>query len=112
MEKYRAAPTDAEKKELLAQIGRMKERVKDLLARMAELSKGFNDEHMNAEALAELAKSQDLVARARRGREEARQGRRRGRDEGARPDGLARWTRCSPGSSAPPGCPTRRRRRS
>jgi chromosome segregation ATPase len=29
---------------------------------MAELSKGFNDEHMNAEALAELAKSQDLMS--------------------------------------------------
>jgi hypothetical protein len=62
MEKYRAAPTERGKQELLAQISRMKERVKDLLSRMAELSKGFNDEHMNAEALAELAKSQDLVA--------------------------------------------------
>ena len=61
MEKYRAAPTEQGKKELVAQIGRMKERVQDLLARMAELSKGFNDEHMNDEALAELAKSQDLV---------------------------------------------------
>ena len=61
MEKYRKAPTDQGKKELLAQIGRMKERVRDLLSRMAELSKGFNDEHMNAEALAELAKSKDLV---------------------------------------------------
>jgi hypothetical protein len=28
---------------------------------MAELSKGFNDEHMNEEALAELTKSQDLL---------------------------------------------------
>ncbi|WP_242360366.1 DUF4175 family protein [Anaeromyxobacter sp. SG17] len=61
MEKYRASPSDAAKKELLAEIGRMKERVKDLLAQMAELSKGFNDEHMNAEALAELARSKDLV---------------------------------------------------
>ncbi|WP_242335553.1 DUF4175 family protein [Anaeromyxobacter sp. SG66] len=61
MEKYRASPSEAAKKELLAEIGRMKERVKDLLAQMAELSKGFNDEHMNAEALAELARSKDLV---------------------------------------------------
>ncbi|GAO01347.1 DUF4175 family protein [Anaeromyxobacter sp. PSR-1] len=61
LEKYRASPTEAAKKEVLAQISRMKDRVKDLLARMAELSKGFNDEHMNEEALAELARSQDLV---------------------------------------------------
>ncbi|ABC84034.1 DUF4175 family protein [Anaeromyxobacter dehalogenans] len=61
LEKYRASPTEAAKKEVLAQISRMKDRVKDLLARMAELSKGFNDEHMNEEALAELAKSQDLM---------------------------------------------------
>ncbi|WP_242344754.1 DUF4175 family protein [Anaeromyxobacter terrae] len=61
MEKYRASPSEAAKKELLAEIGRMKERVKDLLSQMAELSKGFNDEHMNAEALAELARSKDLV---------------------------------------------------
>jgi DNA repair exonuclease SbcCD ATPase subunit len=61
LEKYRKAPSEAGKRELLARIGRMKERVKDLLSRMAQLSKGFNDEHMNEEALAELAKSKDLV---------------------------------------------------
>ena len=62
LEKYRQAPSEEGKKELLARIERMKERVKDLLAKMAELSKGFNDEHMNAEALAELSRSQDLVS--------------------------------------------------
>jgi len=61
MEKYRNAPSEQAKKDLLAQVGRMKEQVRDLLRRMAELSKGFNDEHMNEEALAELAKSQDLL---------------------------------------------------
>jgi hypothetical protein len=61
MENYRKAPTDEAKKDLLAQVGRMKEQVRDLLRRMAELSKGFNDEHMNQEALAELARSQDLL---------------------------------------------------
>jgi hypothetical protein len=61
LEKYKAAPTDAAKKELVARIQRMKERVKELLARMSEAARGFNDEHMNAEALAELAKSQDLM---------------------------------------------------
>jgi hypothetical protein len=62
LEKYKAAPSDDRKKELLSQIGRMKDRVKDLLRQMSELSKGFNDEHMNEEALAELSKSQDMMA--------------------------------------------------
>jgi hypothetical protein len=61
LEKYKAAPTEEAKKEVLARISRMKDRVKELLARMAEMSRGFNDEHMNREALAEMAKSQDLV---------------------------------------------------
>jgi hypothetical protein len=60
LEKYRAAPTEAAKKELLARISRMKDRVKELLARMGEAAKGFNDEHMNAEAMAEMAKAQDM----------------------------------------------------
>jgi len=61
MAEYRSAPTDDKKQELLSRIGRMKERVKDLLARMSELSRGFNDEHMNEEALEELARSKDLM---------------------------------------------------
>jgi hypothetical protein len=61
LQKYKAAPTEAAKQELLARISRMKDRVKELLARMAETSRGFNDEHMNREALAEMAKSQDLA---------------------------------------------------
>jgi hypothetical protein len=59
--KYKAAPSEEAKKELTARIQRMKERVKELLARMSEAAKGFNDEHMNQEALAELQRSQDLV---------------------------------------------------
>ncbi|HEY6098959.1 MAG TPA: hypothetical protein VIW03_05990, partial [Anaeromyxobacter sp.] len=62
MAKFRASPTEEAKKELLARISRMKERVKELLARMSEMSRGFNDEHMNEEALAELQRSQDLGA--------------------------------------------------
>jgi len=61
MERYRKAPSEAAKQDLLAEVRRMREQVRDLLSRMAELSKGFNDEHMNEEALAELAKSQDLM---------------------------------------------------
>ena len=61
VERYRASPTEAGKKELLAEIARMKQRMKDLLARMGELAKGIDDEHMNAEALAELARSKDMA---------------------------------------------------
>jgi hypothetical protein len=39
----------------------MKARMQDMMRRMAELAKGINDEHMNREALAEMARSQDLV---------------------------------------------------
>jgi len=60
-EKYKSAPSEAAKKELLSRISRMKDRVKELLARMSEAARGFNDEHMNAEALSELAKGQDLA---------------------------------------------------
>jgi hypothetical protein len=60
LQKYKAAPSEAGKKELLARIARMKDRVRELLSRMAETAKGFNDEHMNAEALAEVSKAQHL----------------------------------------------------
>jgi Asp-tRNA(Asn)/Glu-tRNA(Gln) amidotransferase C subunit len=61
LEQYRKAPSEKAKEELVAQVQRMKDQVRDLLSRMAELSKGFNDEHMNEEALAELSRSQDLL---------------------------------------------------
>ncbi len=61
VEKYRAAPTQEGKKELLAEIARMKQRMKDLLRQMGELAKGIDDEHMNAEALAEMARSKDMA---------------------------------------------------
>src|SRR6266542_3543107 len=60
-EKYKSAPSEAAKKELLSRISRMKDRVKELLARMSEAARGFNDEHLKAEALSELAKGQDLA---------------------------------------------------
>lgn len=62
LERFKASPTEEAKKELLSRIARMKERVRELLARMSEMSRGFNDEHMNEEALAEMQRSQDLMA--------------------------------------------------
>jgi hypothetical protein len=60
LERYRDAPSEQAKQEVLAQIRRMRERMQALMARMAETARGFHDEHMNAEAMAELQKEQDL----------------------------------------------------
>jgi hypothetical protein len=61
LDKYRQAPSEDARRQLVAEIGRMKARMQDLLRRMAELAKGINDEHMNAEALAEMARQQDAL---------------------------------------------------
>lgn len=61
LEKYRKAPSEAARRQLVAEISRMKARMQDMLRRMAELAKGISDEHMNAEALAELAKQRDAL---------------------------------------------------
>jgi hypothetical protein len=61
LDRYRRAPNDAARQELVARIARMKERMNDLLRRMAEQAKGLSDEHMNEDALAELAKSKDVA---------------------------------------------------
>ncbi len=62
LEKYKQAPTEEARRQLLAEIGRMKQRMQELLARMAELAKGINDEHMNLEALAEMSRQKDALA--------------------------------------------------
>ncbi|GEJ57604.1 DUF4175 family protein [Anaeromyxobacter diazotrophicus] len=61
LEKYKQAPSEAAKKELLAEVARMKARMAEMMRRMGELAKGMNDEHMNREALAELARSKDAM---------------------------------------------------
>ena len=57
LDRFRRAPTEEARQELTARIARMKERMNELLRRMAEQAKGLSDEHMNRDALAELAKS-------------------------------------------------------
>ncbi|HET9555108.1 MAG TPA: DUF4175 family protein [Anaeromyxobacteraceae bacterium] len=61
LEKYRDAPSEKAKQEVLAQLRRVRQRMQELMARMAETAKGFHDEHMNAEALAELGKQKDML---------------------------------------------------
>src|SRR5947209_16830195 len=50
-EKLRKAPDEATKKEILAEVERLRERVQELMQRMAELAKGIRDEHLNDEAM-------------------------------------------------------------
>ncbi|HSB19034.1 MAG TPA: DUF4175 family protein [Anaeromyxobacteraceae bacterium] len=61
LEKYRKAPSEEARRQLVAEISRMKARMQDMLRRMAELAKGISDEHMNAEALAEMARQKDAL---------------------------------------------------
>ena len=60
-EKLRSAPDEATKKELLAEVERLRERIQDLMQRMAELAKGVQDEHLNQEAMQSAQKEQDLL---------------------------------------------------
>jgi len=61
LEKYKQAPGEEARRQLLNEIGRMKQRMQELLARMAEMAKGINDEHMNMEALAEMSRQKDAL---------------------------------------------------
>jgi hypothetical protein len=62
LEKYRQAPGEEARRELTAEIGRMKQRMMEMARRMAELAKGIHDEHMNQEALAEMSRQQDALS--------------------------------------------------
>jgi hypothetical protein len=60
LERLRDQPGDAARQEALAQLKRLKSRMAELQARMAETARGFNDQHLNAEAMAELQKQKSL----------------------------------------------------
>jgi hypothetical protein len=54
--------SDAEtRKQLLAEVERLRERIQDLMQRMSELAKGIRDEHLNQEAMEAVEKEQDLL---------------------------------------------------
>ncbi len=61
LDRYRQAPGEEARKEILAEVARLRRRMQELFRRMAELSKGIADEHLNAEALAEMSRSRDLL---------------------------------------------------
>ena len=60
LEKYKQAPSQQAKKELLAEVSRLRGRMQEMLRQMSELARGVSDSHMNAEAMAEMAKGKDL----------------------------------------------------
>jgi hypothetical protein len=62
LEKYRTSPDESTRDRLFAEIARLKERMAELMRRMSELSKGINDEHVNAEALKELSESEQMMS--------------------------------------------------
>ena len=61
-EKLRKAPDESTKKELLAEVSRLRERINDLLQRMSELARGIRDEHLNEEAVKTAQEEKDLMA--------------------------------------------------
>ena len=61
LEKYKQAPSEQAKKQLLAEVARLRNRMQDMLRQMGELARGVSDAHMNAEAMAELAKGKDVA---------------------------------------------------
>ena len=61
LEKYRQAPSEQAKKQLLAEVARLRARMQDMLHQMSELARGVSDSHMNAEAMAEMAKGKDVA---------------------------------------------------
>ncbi len=60
LERLRDQPGDAARQEALAQLKRLRARMAELQARLAETARGFNDQHLNAEAMAELQKQKAL----------------------------------------------------
>lgn len=60
MEEYKNNPDEGARQQVMEQIQQMKQRIQELMQRMAELRKGIRDEHLNAEALAEMNSEQDM----------------------------------------------------
>jgi myosin heavy subunit len=61
-EKLRKAPDEETKRQVLAEVERLRERIQDLMQRMAEMAKGIRDEHLNEEAVANVERQQDLLS--------------------------------------------------
>ncbi len=62
LEKYRQAPDEETRDRLVREVARLKERMGDLMRRMAELSRSVSDEHLNAEAMEELSQTGEMLS--------------------------------------------------
>jgi hypothetical protein len=60
VEQYKNKPDEQSRQAVMEQIEQLKSRIQELMQRMAEMRKGIRDEHLNAEALQEMMKEQDL----------------------------------------------------
>ncbi|MFP2908609.1 DUF4175 family protein, partial [Pyxidicoccus sp. 3LFB2] len=60
VEQFKNNPDEQARQAVMEQIQQLKNRINELMQRMAEMRKGIRDEHFNAEALQEMMKEQDL----------------------------------------------------
>ncbi|HZI14559.1 MAG TPA: DUF4175 family protein [Myxococcus sp.] len=60
MEEYKNNPDEGARQAIMEQIQQLKGRMQELMQRMSELQRGIRDEHLNAEALAEMFQDQDM----------------------------------------------------
>jgi len=60
IEEYKQNPDEQVREQVMQQIDAVRARMDELMRRMAEMRKGIRDEHLNAEALAEMMKDQDM----------------------------------------------------
>ncbi len=61
MKKYQQAPSDEARRQIEAEIARLKEKVAELLARQQEVVKGIRDEYLNPDALRKMLSDRDMM---------------------------------------------------
>src|SRR5690606_35789449 len=61
LESFQDAPTDDARQAVMRELSRLRKRIEEMMQRMAELSRGIQDEHLNLEAQRSLAKERDLL---------------------------------------------------
>ncbi|WNG40395.1 DUF4175 domain-containing protein [Archangium violaceum] len=60
IEQYKQNPDEQVREQVMQQIQEVRNRIQELMQRMAEMRQGIRDEHLNAEALQEMMKDQDM----------------------------------------------------
>ncbi len=60
VEEFKKTQDPKLQEDVLSQIKSLKDRINELMQRMAELAKGIRDEHLNAEALKEMMQQEDM----------------------------------------------------